>query len=169
MSHEQLMKVATDCYKNYDGYSEEATSELLTLIMDDESLLSEALHWAASEALREVQRQARVKIANQPITPKTFPKEQQAVVVEKCFTYLYWPMMTGGFLKDATREQILQEADRYRSFKEGNAMKERFMRLVASKLKEGEKGGSLREEVFHQIHNQARIDLLVGEEFKYVG
>lgn len=168
MNHEELMKTAMQCYKDHNGFNDQSVSSLLREFYKDSTLLSQALYWAASEAMRECQRKARVLITNQPVTPKKYTVEQQTRVVEQCFTFLYWPLMGGILLKDATREQILMEADKYRSFKEGNALKERYMRLVASRLKEGEKAGSLKEEELRNLYHEAKLNP-VAEESRYVG
>ena len=127
------------------GSGTEAIEKLQSEITNNDNLLGEAISFAAHEALRAAQRYARSIITTTNVSvigdnnqPRRYSKHFQQSVEIACGRYLNFPMMDGTKLGDADKKHLLEDANRYQKHADGNALKARFLRLVASKVREGQ-------------------------------
>ena len=128
-------------------------------IQQDSVLRNEAVRLAAYDALTGAQCYTRQHITKSAAAyvPKTYSKEMQEEVERRSSKWFSWPLMCGILLRNANKEQILEDAVRYQQMADGNARNAKFLRLVAGRLKgkqkvkdvlsEDEIGGLMQEAV----------------------
>lgn len=137
-----MMRLAEQVYEEH-ALSEEAVMALVEHITQSEDLVNIVLRQAAYDLLRHAQRTARSKIESHPDSVKKYSAAFQESTQIVCGGFLNWPMMNGTRLKDATKEQVLKDADRYKANAAGNLLKAKFLTLVASRLRQSQKVGDV--------------------------
>lgn len=154
---DKLRLTAENLYAE-QGCSLEAIRKLEDLIQSDEILMAYAIHQAAYTAMHQAQCAARSAITNpDKFQPKRYSRAFQERVQQACLGFYDWPLMDGTKLADATKEHVLQDADRFRTLAEGNARNSRFLRLVGEKLQAGSKvRDTFTEEQLAEIMEKAK-------------
>lgn len=125
------------------GFGEAAEQRLTRMILKNGEHIKTAVGLAVRQIMHDAMQLARYRInqqANQQCqTVKTFGADMQERVqkANERYLFLYWPMMSGKLLQDATKEEVLSDSMRYRKNAEGNARNARFMALVGEGLRDG--------------------------------
>lgn len=123
------------------GEGDRLTEYLTKQIVHDPGLLNQAIQLAVANAVRSARLALRADI-------KTCLEENG-----QRFLFSDWPMMDGlTRLCKASREQLLEDADRYHRLTLGNARSERFLRSIAIRLQE--------YEVVHNVLAEDQLRLL---------
>lgn len=153
----KLLVLARGIYPQF-GLDEEGIHALQEHVLADPNLVAEVVRFACLEALKNVQYETRQVIAGkkkEPYRPKTFTTEQQNIIVAGCGKWLNWPMMNGTLLKNATKEHLLQDIQKYRNMYVGHYQNMRFLEEVANKLKDGQTVGEvLTDKQLTKIRNK---------------
>ena len=151
MTENIVNQAAVEAFASTGG-TEEAKNKLRKQANKDEDLRDALLEMGISEAIWWAQRMTRTKIANQDPedqNPVKYSDELQEALKKSphnTFGFLHWPMMDGSRLKDADKEHVLSDADRFFANAKGNAERGRFLQLVGNKMKAGQKVGQVWKE-----------------------
>lgn len=140
-----LSRAAEEVYREF-ARSEEAKDKLFQRILLDNVLIKEACHQAAENALLAAQRVLRKEIEDSVLREdarqsmhRVHSREYQQRVTNACKKIFDWPMRNGNKIQDATLEHLLMDAEAYEQAAAGNLSSAHFLRLVAEKVKPGQK------------------------------
>lgn len=118
---------------------EKAEDAIAKAIADDPELIAEAIRATAHREVHYLMHQRRGRIQDptqkQAGPPKTYSDETQRRCEEWAGRYLNWPMSSRKTLGQSTEPEVAEEAKMYKAKADGNARAERFMRLVAQRMK----------------------------------
>ncbi len=126
-----------------------------------EALLNRLVRDGIKQLLYAAQHRTRATIEgkpNQKYQPKVFTQEQRDRAAITFGTFFMWPMRDGSKLKDATREDLLKDSERFQLQADGNARKARFLNLVAGGMKEGQ--------VVSKVYTESRLAELMRKAEK---
>lgn len=152
----ELNDVADTVYGEH-GFSDEGINCLVRQLRG-RALRKQVFAWAARNLLREAMRGVRATAGvTENGQPKTFDADQQEAIVNACRGFLDRPLMSGKRLGDATRADLLADAQRYEQYAEGNAREARFLFAVADKVKDGQSVRDvLDEDKLRKLHERAQ-------------
>lgn len=162
-----LVRAALD---TFDGDADKASEYLFKKLLKDQSLLRQvirsAIGYAVYHKTQETVRKGRSEIVNLAYEaarmagakaskgPSRDDVEAKARIVVAGL--LDFPLAGGKKLRDATREEIAAQADRYEKQIKDEAHKARWLRLIEPIVPEGELAGEvLTEEQVQQLWNMS--------------
>lgn len=134
-----LEDVARDVY-THQGFSTAAVDAFALRIHNDPNLVNAAVRRAAYDVLREVMRQERRRIEQErgfKPTRRYSGEELQSIAMGST-RFFSWRLPNGTLLAEAVKGDLLLAADVWQRDAEGCATRARFMRFIASELKDGE-------------------------------
>jgi len=141
---DHLQRIVGEIYE-VSGSTDDAVGAVVERVLDeaDEVLTDALLREGARNLLGNLRYKTRLVIQGKQKSPapKTFTAEYQEEVVSRLGKYFDWPMMDGTRLKDATREHVVKDAERYASIARGCDKNSRFLFGVAERMRPGQVAG----------------------------
>ena len=127
------------------GADDAAVQHLAEKIKADEDLMESAINFVALDLLGAAMRRDRDKIKRGGADKlgiigvngevKSYSADQQDAIQIACTRFLSWPMMDRTTkLRNATKEHIMDDGERFRRMAHGHARSAMFLRLVAEPM-----------------------------------
>lgn len=144
-----LGELAREALAGVDGDTEKATDILTKRLMKDRPLLRSVIHGAIRDAVSYrtelAMRENRRRILHAVSSPPPAPGRDSVISLAAGIreSLLDMPLAGGLRLRDATREQVSDQANRYAALAKDTGHKARWLSLIAQSVPDGKVVGDV--------------------------